>query len=59
MREPASNPVDEAVGARIRILRKRRKMSQAKLGKALGVSFQQIQNMRTARTGSVPAVCIW
>jgi transcriptional regulator with XRE-family HTH domain len=43
MREPASNPVDEAVGARIRILRKRRKMSQAELGKALGVTFQQVQ----------------
>jgi transcriptional regulator with XRE-family HTH domain len=43
MREPANNPVDEAVGARIRILRKRRKMSQAELGKALGVTFQQVQ----------------
>ena len=37
------NPVDVLVGARIRVLRKRRKMSQGELGKALGVTFQQIQ----------------
>jgi transcriptional regulator with XRE-family HTH domain len=43
MPERAINPVDETVGARIRILRKRRKMSQQELGKALGVSFQQVQ----------------
>jgi transcriptional regulator with XRE-family HTH domain len=49
MREPASNPVDEAVGARIRILRKRRKMSQAELGKALGVTFQQIQKYENSQ----------
>jgi transcriptional regulator with XRE-family HTH domain len=49
MREPANNPVDEAVGARIRILRKRRKMSQAELGKALGVTFQQIQKYENSQ----------
>jgi transcriptional regulator with XRE-family HTH domain len=38
-----ANNVDETVGARIRILRKRRKMSQSELGKALGVTFQQVQ----------------
>jgi transcriptional regulator with XRE-family HTH domain len=49
MREPANNPVDEAVGARIRILRKRRKMSQQELGKALGVSFQQVQKYENGK----------
>jgi transcriptional regulator with XRE-family HTH domain len=43
MPERAINPVDEAVGARIRLLRKRRKMSQQELGTALGVTFQQVQ----------------
>ena len=43
MRSKGPNPVDVLVGSRIRLLRKRRKMSQAQLGKALGVTFQQIQ----------------
>jgi transcriptional regulator with XRE-family HTH domain len=43
VRKGRSNPVDSLVGERIRLLRKRRKMSQAELGKALGVTFQQIQ----------------
>jgi transcriptional regulator with XRE-family HTH domain len=43
MPERAINPVDEAVGVRIRLLRKRRKMSQAVLGRALGLTFQQVQ----------------
>jgi transcriptional regulator with XRE-family HTH domain len=37
------NPVDVLVGARIRLLRKRRKMSQSQLGAKLGVTFQQVQ----------------
>jgi transcriptional regulator with XRE-family HTH domain len=49
MREPANNPVDDAVGARIRILRKRRKMGQAALGKALGVTFQQVQKYENGK----------
>src|SRR6202034_2118726 len=49
MREPANNPVDETVGARIRILRKRRKMSQSELGKALGVTFQQVQKYENGK----------
>jgi transcriptional regulator with XRE-family HTH domain len=49
MREPANNPVDEAVGASIRLLRKRRKMSQAELGKALGVTFQQVQKYENGK----------
>ena len=49
MREPANNPVDEAVGASIRLLHKRRKMSQAELGKALGVTFQQVQKYENGK----------
>jgi transcriptional regulator with XRE-family HTH domain len=43
------NPVDVLVGARIRVLRKRRKMSQAALGEALGVTFQQIQKYENGK----------
>ena len=43
MRERAKHPVDEAVGARIRLLRKGRKISQEEFGKAIGVTFQQVQ----------------
>ena len=49
MREKAANPVDVLVGARIRLLRKRRKMSQQELGKALGVTFQQVQKYENGK----------
>ena len=49
MPERAINPVDEAVGARIRLLRKRRKMSQQELGTALGVTFQQVQKYENGK----------
>lgn len=42
-RESTPDPVDVAVGVRVRLLRKDRNMSQAALGEALGVSFQQVQ----------------
>ncbi len=35
--------IDALVGARVRLLRERRKMSQTALGEQVGVSFQQIQ----------------
>ena len=35
--------IDALVGARVRALRERRKMSQTALGEAIGVSFQQVQ----------------
>jgi transcriptional regulator with XRE-family HTH domain len=35
--------IDAMVGARVRMLRERRKMSQTALGDAIGVSFQQVQ----------------
>ena len=37
------NPVDIHVGSRVRIRRRVLKMSQEKLGDALGVTFQQVQ----------------
>jgi transcriptional regulator with XRE-family HTH domain len=37
------NPVDVHVGARVRLRRKILRMSQEKLGDALGVTFQQVQ----------------
>jgi transcriptional regulator with XRE-family HTH domain len=49
MREKGNNPVDSLVGARIRLLRKRRKMSQQELGKALGVTFQQVQKYENGK----------
>lgn len=35
--------IDTLVGARVRMLRERRKMSQTALGEKIGVSFQQVQ----------------
>ena len=37
------DPIDVAVGLRLRTLRKSRGMSQEQLGRALGITFQQIQ----------------
>jgi transcriptional regulator with XRE-family HTH domain len=39
----APNPVDKHVGSRVRMRRKMLAMSQGKLGKALGLTFQQVQ----------------
>jgi transcriptional regulator with XRE-family HTH domain len=41
--EGNADPVDVAVGARIRLLRKLRGLSQQALAEAAGVTFQQIQ----------------
>jgi transcriptional regulator with XRE-family HTH domain len=41
--EGIADPVDVAVGARIRLLRKMRGLSQQALAEAAGVTFQQIQ----------------
>jgi transcriptional regulator with XRE-family HTH domain len=38
-----ANPVDVHVGAKLRLIRNARGMSQAELGKQVGVAFQQIQ----------------
>lgn len=37
------NPIDVHVGSRVRLRRTMAKMSQEKLGEALGVTFQQVQ----------------
>jgi transcriptional regulator with XRE-family HTH domain len=41
--EASADPIDVAVGARIRLLRKLRGLSQQALAEAAGVTFQQIQ----------------
>jgi transcriptional regulator with XRE-family HTH domain len=42
-RNIVATAIDKHVGARVRTRRERLKMSQTTLGKALGVSFQQVQ----------------
>ena len=41
--EASADPIDVAVGARIRLFRKMRGLSQQALAEAAGVTFQQIQ----------------
>ena len=41
--EGGPDPIDVAVGLRLRTLRKSCGMSQERLGKALGITFQQVQ----------------
>lgn len=43
VREPAPDPVDQALGAALRQLRKSRRVSMAALARHLGLSYQQIQ----------------
>jgi len=52
-----SGPLDAMVGARIRMFRVNRGMSQTVLAEKIGVTFQQVQNTRRARTGLAPAGC--
>lgn len=42
-RTTSLRPIDAVIGANLRRLRKKRKISQTALGRHLGVSFQQIQ----------------
>ena len=44
-----SNPIDVAVGERIRQLRKERRITQTDLAEAIGLTFQQIQKYEKAR----------
>lgn len=39
----SKNTVDKAIGARVRLFRLQRKLSQTDVGKVLGVTFQQVQ----------------
>jgi transcriptional regulator with XRE-family HTH domain len=43
MKGKSGNPIDKHVGARVRMRRMMLKMSQTKLGDALGLTFQQVQ----------------
>jgi transcriptional regulator with XRE-family HTH domain len=43
MAKKTANPVDQRVGARIRMQRMVRGFSQTEVGKAVGVTFQQVQ----------------
>lgn len=43
MAEKVPNPVDKHVGSRVRMRRMMLGMSQEKLGRALGLTFQQVQ----------------
>ena len=54
MRARTGNPVDVAVGARIRNLRLRNKLSQEEVGRRLKISFQQVQKYEkgTNRVGA-------
>ena len=54
MGKKTGNPIDQHVGARIRMLRMVRGVSQTDLGNAVGVSFQQIQKYEngTNRVGA-------
>jgi transcriptional regulator with XRE-family HTH domain len=42
------DPVDIVVGARVRLLRQARKLSQGALADAIGVTFQQVQKYERA-----------
>jgi len=44
-----SDPIDVAVGQRIRELRKERRITQTELAKAIGLTFQQVQKYEKAR----------
>jgi transcriptional regulator with XRE-family HTH domain len=48
MAKKIANPVDRHVGARIRMQRMARGFSQTALGKAVGVTFQQVQKYEKA-----------
>ncbi len=50
MPKPKLSAVDARIGKRWRVLRRSRGMSQADLGSALGVSYQQIQKYETGRS---------
>lgn len=54
MRKEAPNPIDKHVGNRVRMRRMMLSISQDKLAKALGVSFQQVQKYEkgTNRVGA-------
>lgn len=58
LQKRAATDIDAHVGLRIRSLRLASKMSQAELGKQLGISFQQIQKYERG-TNRVSASAMW
>ena len=54
MAKKAPNPIDKHVGSRVRMRRMMLRMSQEKLGDALGLTFQQVQKYEkgTNRVGA-------
>jgi transcriptional regulator with XRE-family HTH domain len=49
-RGPRPDPIDIAVGYRLRTLRKRRRVTQSALAASLGITFQQVQKYECAAT---------
>lgn len=58
VKENGPDPIDVAVGARIRALRTLGKVSQEDLGAAIGVTFQQIQKYERG-SNRVSASMLW
>lgn len=54
----SANPIDTHVGTRLRLRRKVLKMSQERLGDALGVTFQQVQKYEKG-TNRISASRLW
>jgi transcriptional regulator with XRE-family HTH domain len=56
--EPAIDPIDRHLGARLRAARRRRGLSQAELAKALGDVFQQVQRYESG-LNRISAATLW
>lgn len=54
MNKRAPTEVDKAIGRKVRIARRRSKLSQSKLGESIGVTYQQVQKYEngTDRVGA-------
>lgn len=48
-RGPTAAQIDKAIGARVRAFRLQRKLTQTEVGKALDVTFQQIQKYENGK----------
>ncbi len=53
-RGQVSHPVDIHVGQQLRIRRVHSNLSQTEFGEKVGLSYQQVQNTRAAKTASAP-----
>jgi hypothetical protein len=57
MQDHEAQMTDTHVGKQVRQRRMLIGASQERLGEHLGLTFQQVQNMRKAPTGSAPVAC--